>query len=296
MACPGMETLAAFVDGTLSAAERRGAMAHLATCEACYEVVTETLHAQEELEEELEPAPQTGRVVAFPRRQWVTGLIGLAAAAVLVVTVGPLLLTGGGLDQMAQGVVPPESEEPWTAPQGPNYRGWTRSLSDRSAAIWEEDCQIGAALADLRLAVHGGDRTTVADRAGVLESKLSAALIDSPIYAVTAIRDGALDTPLEELQRQVKDLEERLEPFFEEGGLRLGYWAEVGRVAALGGDLEPLRRRPWRKELKALRAMELPESLAGHLENVQVALDGGDPLEIRKALEGVVTWQSPDTD
>jgi cellulose synthase operon protein C len=78
--CPSLETLAAFADGALPAAERAAVVAHVARCPRCRELVSSAVIAKRE-----EPAR---RVPGF-RRWWLMGG-GLAAAAAVLLGVGGL--------------------------------------------------------------------------------------------------------------------------------------------------------------------------------------------------------------
>ncbi|MCB1034687.1 MAG: zf-HC2 domain-containing protein, partial [Acidobacteria bacterium] len=75
--CLDDETLAAFIDGRLAAAERRAVVEHLADCESCYEVMEESLRLAQALAEEegserprltLVPDPDEEEATAEPRR------------------------------------------------------------------------------------------------------------------------------------------------------------------------------------------------------------------------------------
>jgi CHAT domain-containing protein/tetratricopeptide (TPR) repeat protein len=78
--CVDAETLAAFVDGRLSAAERAQVEAHVADCEECREALVEVGLTSESLSK-----PVTARLTrGFPARRWQAG-IALAAAVVLAV-------------------------------------------------------------------------------------------------------------------------------------------------------------------------------------------------------------------
>jgi cellulose synthase operon protein C len=90
--CPDLETLAAVVDGTVSAEEHQTVAAHLALCEECRAIVGETVYAAQSLGVGL-PAlpvvePSTPVVHLGGRARAVRMAIGLlAAAAMLVVAV-----------------------------------------------------------------------------------------------------------------------------------------------------------------------------------------------------------------
>src|ERR1044072_917703 len=85
---PGLEDLAAFIDGRLSAAEKSYVTQHLAGCETCYEVVSGTLRLQDELRT---GSSSEGRLLRFPFRGSATRLRDLgrvAAAALVIVALG----------------------------------------------------------------------------------------------------------------------------------------------------------------------------------------------------------------
>jgi hypothetical protein len=102
---PELEELAALIDGHCGDADAARIRTHLASCEECYEVFSETLHLQEDLREEdpvwLDPLPSEnvregtppagGVVVELERRRktwpmWAAG--SLAALVVLGVGIG----------------------------------------------------------------------------------------------------------------------------------------------------------------------------------------------------------------
>ncbi len=66
---PELEDLAAFADGRLPRAERIEIQAHIAGCEACYEVVSEVLYLTAEPEEEVEDAPADAPAMPRPANE-----------------------------------------------------------------------------------------------------------------------------------------------------------------------------------------------------------------------------------
>jgi hypothetical protein len=78
-ACPDLEAVAAYVDGRVDAEERRAIEAHLATCEACYELMVETARVADGVPDQLGAPARPG-----PKR-WVYGVSGLLAAAAAIV-------------------------------------------------------------------------------------------------------------------------------------------------------------------------------------------------------------------
>jgi tetratricopeptide (TPR) repeat protein len=83
-ACPDPETLAAYLDGRLTAAERTAMAEHLATCEDCYSVFSESARVQFD-------EPSDRHTVVPLWRKFVLPATGLAAAAVLAL----IVQTGG---------------------------------------------------------------------------------------------------------------------------------------------------------------------------------------------------------
>ncbi len=75
------ETLAAYLDGRLSATERAAVEAKLASDDDSYELLVEVMRTQDALPE---PQVQSGR-----RWWWAAGAVAAAAAVVLAVRLGP---------------------------------------------------------------------------------------------------------------------------------------------------------------------------------------------------------------
>lgn len=93
--CPDAEALASYVDGRATAAERTRIESHLANCDDCYFVFSETVQQQQSSEgRHIEESPITRRLVPWARLSTLkVGYAvpaGLAAAAVIVVAVGIL--------------------------------------------------------------------------------------------------------------------------------------------------------------------------------------------------------------
>ena len=59
---PSVEVLSAYVDGTLEARERGDVETHLAACEECYELVTEVVASEEDIDAEGDVAPPAAPV------------------------------------------------------------------------------------------------------------------------------------------------------------------------------------------------------------------------------------------
>jgi tetratricopeptide (TPR) repeat protein len=85
------ESLAAFVDGRVSAEERAVMEAHLAGCEPCYEALVEVTRTLADVAAPVASAPVASlpsSIIAPPRRWNRTVVVILATAAVLILAVG----------------------------------------------------------------------------------------------------------------------------------------------------------------------------------------------------------------
>ena len=99
-ACPGLNALAAFLDGRLAAGDKAAVQEHIATCDVCLELVAETL---------LVPAPvlvarPVGTAASGAPRSWSRSPWAAVAAAVAAVLIAALLAPGlGSLPNVGQG-------------------------------------------------------------------------------------------------------------------------------------------------------------------------------------------------
>jgi len=80
--CPDSERLAAFIDGTLDEPDRREMEAHLASCQECCHVVSETMRFRTEMGTTVVPSP-------WRRRRVLYAAAGLAATVILAVLLWP---------------------------------------------------------------------------------------------------------------------------------------------------------------------------------------------------------------
>ena len=99
-ACPGLNALAAFLDGRLAAGDKAAVQEHIATCDVCLELVAETL---------LVPAPvlvarPVGTAASGAPRSWSRSQWAAVAAAAAAVVIAALLAPGlGSLPNIGQG-------------------------------------------------------------------------------------------------------------------------------------------------------------------------------------------------
>jgi hypothetical protein len=286
MGCPDLETLAAFVDGTLTPAERRSVVVHLASCAACYEVVTETLHGEEEAtEEEAEPVPAP--VVLHPRFRRRTWWLAAVAAVLVVAVLLPGLRDGGAWHEVAEGVVVADYSDGWGAPEGSPHRGKGAPSADSFS-----DLRVGALLADVQVAIQSGNRDAVEERLDTLMRELNGSLN----WRAQKVRDLRETVKSEGLTPAVHqgivalrdDLASR--PGME---LRLGFWAEIGRLAVASGDDGLLRERRWRRQLREFEDADLAEPLPDRLKALRQALEEEEPRDIEAQLTRLLLDADP---
>jgi hypothetical protein len=267
-----LEELAAYADGRLDGERRAAVEARLARDEELYEMLVEAERFREE-EEAGEASEQESRVfrLARPSRsQW----LAVAAAAVVVIMVRILFLASNvgvatfqvadlaqelaaGTDLDARFGAGWVDDTPWTSWRGP----------EESDAL-----RLGARMVALDAALRASDR----DAASILVARIRESLPPG----TTRRTYGDLGERLAEADRgELLELAGRAEaylaedlasPFFD-----LGRWAEAGRLAALAGDVEVLRRPAFRETLATLRTRE---EFAGRLEPVATRL-AEEPLD-----------------
>ena len=267
-ACPPLEDLAAFLDGTISKEERERIVAHLADCETCYNVFAGAADFQLTSAQADEPK---GKVARFPfgSKKTLPWWLTAAAAAVLVVLVG--LPTYRFL-------VPPEMTvaeltEPVAGKTGlsqylypaATYRGKDDAgdlLSDSHSFL------AGVFLVDLRLTLEAGDKVNASDllrRIGVQASSFfqSGDLSDKYLQRASTLAE-AQPAEAEALLRQFdselpsweKELEERT---VSEYSFDFGKWTEAGRIAAKAQTPEFFARRENRRFLTWLHRRQKDE-------------------------------------
>ena len=257
VACPPLEDIAAFLDGTLSPEERAHVTEHLARCESCYEIFAGAVHFQEEEGDSFAEGTGGGGVLPFPlveekpqekharvepprpaRR--VSRWLPLAASVVLAVGAGYMLWQRSQvLPEVTVAVVEPLQGKDGigTALYRPDVeRGGPGQtiLPDFGAS----EFLIGVYLVDLRLRlsvpVRAGEeeRTTegiLSDLAGTLEQLES---MVSP-ELVTFFKNQSQQADLEILVRELPKHERALESELAEDPLfRFGIWTEAAHVFA----------------------------------------------------------------
>lgn len=233
--CPDPEVLAAFIDGRLSAQERRQVVEHLDRCEECYEVVAETARFQGE---EVPGA----RVVTPPSERWGRRQrwIWAAAAAAVVVAVIALPMIGPDTDDVrlsTADLVGSIGGDPellvrsrWTPPPA---LGFAPDPSDLAF-------HVGVRLVDLQVATRTGSAGAVRDELERLEraldggSRIGRGLVDVIGTARSAVRRGRRG----EMEAAVGAIEARADRSLDPYSLGFGKWVEAGRLAAAVGDAD----------------------------------------------------------
>lgn len=284
--CPSDVELAAYIDGVLGKEEAARVTEHLASCERCFEVYTETVHFQLESQ----PAP-VGKVVPFPWDQkkvaspWWRAV---AAAAVLVVAIA------GYLAFRFFPAPPPQIAVAEVTPNlGPDLGGrpieglvWNHNryrgsgASDLELAL--QSFQVGALLVDFHLAGqmgaakeayrawHGVGRAlaeapgmseisnTIFEEANQIDPENNPKEESSDALRSVAARAGQTEA---ELRDSV------LFPEY----LDFGKWTEAGRIAALAQDASFFNSRKNRRFLSYALETWKPEK----------------PKEVRKELQAI---------
>ncbi len=249
--CPDLERLAAFVDGRLATPERTQVELHLADCDACRELLADTLRFQAEQT----PAETSGSVRSAPPRArqvaaWLAAA-SLAVAAGLAVWMAQRgTLSRGDLSSVELAALASDPRrmadlgDTWTRNEWSVSRGSSPSISARAASF-----RLGVRSVDLELAARSEDPETVHGLALEMAGLCSSIPFADPVRltylklaersASQASKSGIPGAVLEanSLARSSND-----EALFE-----LGRWAETGRLvrrSAVEGEPVPAFRAP----------------------------------------------------
>ena len=235
--CPSSENLAAYIDGELGEAERQRITEHLASCEDCYAVYTETLRFQLDTESvfaegEVLPfrAPKEKRTAAAALRRW------YPIAALLLVGVG-----GGSFHFLAlpPGLVPTKLVPPLADPSsvdgrlwlGPTYRG---EGGDEESKLDEPPSRMGVQLVNLQASLKAGNVLAAQDVVARILGLLKAQPFTDDLYKAYTGITVALENhkPPSELLPEASRLAKESREVFDPTLLDLGQWVEAGRLAA----------------------------------------------------------------
>src|SRR3954454_4874795 len=259
--CPSAEDLAAYIDGILDKAESRRITEHLASCEVCYAVYTETLHFQLHFQSDVDD----GDVLPFPSPALsVSDRVRRAArwlplAALLLVGVGsgtyskflasPQLVTIPATPPMAS--LPPP--EPGRSPLwlGPIHRG----VDKQERGIDEASFRMGVQIVNLQTTLQAGQVRASQDAVALIWNLLdSQPFMDELKTKYTKITaDVEKRPPAELLPEAARLAQEYRSDFDDTTSLDLGQWVEAGRLAAMAHNPSFFQKSDNRAFLRRLR-------------------------------------------
>lgn len=293
MTHPDAETLAAFVDGRLSGAERNRVVEHLAACDRCHEVVTDTVHLlrdpalAEDEEEDISPAVTPGKVLRPPAGRFRRALplaAALAAAALVALLVwtpagewilNPLFPTAGTVADLTNPL--PLDDATRTAVgtverHWPTYLGPDDGMTHAAATAF----RLGVRNAELGVAL-AADAGSVGEYTREVLSLL--AEVEFSAHIASLYEPGPTPARLAEADGKLAELLGRDTPWY-----ALGRWAGVARLAADTGHTGWFARPAPRRTLRSLRRNDWPPDVAGRLDAVDALADGGVDANERASL------------
>ena len=261
--CPSSEDLAAYIDGELGEAESRRITEHLASCEDCYAVYTETLRFQLDTESvfsEGEVLPfrdsKNRGTVAATLRRW------YPIAALLLVGVGT-----GTFQFLAlpPGLVPTKLVPPLANPSsvdgrlwlGPTYRGGEGG--DQEVKLDEAAFRMGVQLVNLQASLQAGNapaaQDVVARILGLLKAQSFTDDLQKSYTGITvALENRKPSELLPEASRLAKESREIFEPTTTP--LDLGQWVEAGRISSLARNPSFFQQPDTKSFLRQFRRRE----------------------------------------
>jgi hypothetical protein len=321
---PGIEQIAALLDGRLGGDERALIVAHLADCEECYEIFAESVRFLREGDRAGEapaevPAPpvaidEAGRILRPAPARWrraalVTATVAAAAAAVALVIWNPAATFGFGakpptlaelaVSLPAEGAAP-AVEDTWEHHGWPVMRGTGPALGPEE----ERAFQIGVRVVEMDVALAAGDAELATHITHDLETRLAAIDLADPLRILYAgdqgirgrLAAGEAPGELLVLNRQGDEIlapdEDDDYPGFVDGfWYGLGKWAAAAHLAAAGGDPDFFEERRNRRYFQRAAERELPAEVAGPVRRLDELL-GRDRAarlpEIRRELESLI--------
>lgn len=230
--CPDLETLASFVDGDLEGDARERLVAHLAVCEACYEVLEESLHFRFEDEDGHQTDARAGSGAALPsgrtgiRWPWAVG----AVAAAILIALGIRLL---GVDfreassselvaAVAPGSVLRGLRSEWSGER------WEPVRSGQALDAREAYFRVGVRVVDVFAAIAAGDTETATAVASEVESLLGSQGVQGRVAIGSSLDSlAAFGADVDALGRSLGGVE-----------FQFGRWVETGYLAAVSGNRE----------------------------------------------------------
>ncbi|HEY2292211.1 MAG TPA: zf-HC2 domain-containing protein [Thermoanaerobaculia bacterium] len=323
--CPSAEDLAAYIDGVLDKAASRRFTEHLASCEDCYAVYTETLLFQLE-SSPADPEVDDGDVLPFRspapapsiRDRVRRATRWLPLAALLLVGVGsgtyftyfellalPKLATIPATPPIAS--LPPA--EPGASPLwlGPTHRG----VDKEELGIDEASFRMGVQTVNLQATLQAGQVRESEDIIARILQILDTQPLTKPLYDRYAGITFALEKKrppaelLPEADRLARGRESRdaFDPTF----LDLGLWVEAGRLSAMARKpsffQKPenrafLRRLRWNDKLGWKDDVKLDAATRASLDRIsdiisKSDLRPSDYVELQHELEKILGTYYP---
>ncbi len=295
---PDPDELATFIDGQLSGEERQKLESHLGACEACREIVAESLQLLEDVPDETEEVePEGARVLTHPgwrRTAW--QLAPLAAAALLVLMLWPTLSSFlyGPVDSAGfiASYANPQAlstrlDNDWLTHGLPTFRGvsWVENLSPEKVAF-----RLGVRTVDLQVALKTGsysntravlDYVILLLEEGVDYSNMISLRyrgIRGRIEAGAELDDHKLQVDEQAIQT-LREAEDDLEEFLRELQLEsdyflLGRWVAAGQLATMIGDQAYFGRRWFGRQARKLDRAELQPRITEQIRLIRKVAEG----------------------
>lgn len=286
--CPSAETLAAYIDGVLDPVEAERVTAHLADCEDCYAVYSDSVRFLLEAEPEEGEEDGGGTVVPFPqprplrddRRPWLQPLYQIAALLLIGIGTGGVYFLWEPPALMTAQVAAPIPNRTqvfdnttglWT---GPVYRG---EGSEVDVNLDEAAFRTGVQLVNLQVSLQAGKVDEAQNAIAAILGLLDAGVLTQDLQKKYEGLTGSLESrPPGSFLPEASKLAAETREVFETGSLDFGQWVEAGRLAAAAGDpgffqqsgtQSFLRRLLWRDRL-GLGEVQLDGTTRQSLEEV----------------------------
>jgi len=288
--CPDPETLALLLEGGLRSPRRRRLLAHIGSCDGCYEVFTGAARF------ELEERARQGGDVAERTVVRSFGPPALAAAALAATLCGVLVVTGPSLDpqrleaglarQAASVRLPPALGEPRSHP-------WSYARRAGEAEIgWRESFRIGVLLSDWAAASSAAEPSAMERVAADLRRAT----------AGFALEGVALEGLFGGLGREASLgarpavgfalAAQRMQGTAAWEAVRLGAWAESARLAAVARDRRYFLRAATSRPPADVETLSVPGGvearLAASLEALHGAADEDRWSDLTESLSRLV--------
>lgn len=297
-ACPPLEVIAAFLDGTLSTEERARMTEHLARCESCYEIFAGAVHFQEEESSAddtggrgvlpfplVEGKPQEKHARVEPARppRRASRWLPLAASVVLATGLGYMVWQNSRslpelpVDSLVQPLDAKAEAALTSLYEGDTYRsGDTPDSTFLDGAFF----MTGVHAIDLHLSVQAKDVEKTAAHLQAIGIELQ----QVPFYPTIAQRysnDYANMTSLDALRRLASEMPQResalQNQLAEEEFFRFGLWTEAGRLSAAIKSPDFFEQRANRRFLSVI-PREIPAKDDPRYEPILADLEKIAPL------------------